>query len=112
MFSPSHFIADFRLPIADCVNQGEGTNWQLAIGNWKSSKSYQGLTVSGFKSIFTALATGRAGLVLRTLPTVPVVLDWVVDSVDLALGSSTFAGAAGTRAGAATGVCSFCPETL
>src|SRR6185503_6774869 len=79
------------------------------FGSRKKRFNYQGLTVSGFKSILTALATGRAGLLLRTLPTVPVVLDCVVD---LALGSSAFAGAAGTGAGAATGVSSFCPETL
>src|SRR5215213_7605521 len=37
--------------------------------------SYQGLTESGFEFIVTALATGRAGLLLRTLPTEPLVLD-------------------------------------
>src|SRR5689334_4678354 len=58
-----------RFSIADCrfCEQGESSNRQLAIGNWKYSVSYQGLTVSGFMSIFTAFATGKAGFVLRML---------------------------------------------
>jgi len=32
-------IADFQLPISNCrlpiLRKASGTNWQLAIGNWK-----------------------------------------------------------------------------
>jgi hypothetical protein len=44
------------------------------IGSRKRGVSYQGLTEFGFGSMTTALATGRAGLLLRVLLTEPLVL--------------------------------------
>jgi hypothetical protein len=61
------------------------------------------------KSTFTAFATGKAGLLLRTLLTEPVVLVCVAVSAALGFAGSDFAGAAGTAAGVSVVVC---PETL
>ena len=59
--------------------------------SWLSFWRHQGLMDSGLESITTALATGRADCLLRTLPTAPEVLDLVLSEFVLTFGSSTLA---------------------